>query len=100
MLNFVPRHQEIVSRILGNDYALFFTKTIGILEVLMFVWIVSKIQSKWCAVLQMIIIATMNIIEFFAVPDLLLYGKLNIVFAAIFIAIIYAHQFVISKRKS
>lgn len=100
LLNFVPRHQEIVSKILGNDYSLFFTKTIGILEVLMFVWIVSKIKSKWCAVLQMITIATMNIIEFFAVPDLLLYGRLNIVFAAIFIAVIYTHQFVISKSKS
>lgn len=100
MLNFVPRHQEIVSKILGNDYALFFTKIIGILEVLMFVWIVSKIKSKLCAVLQMIIIATMNIIEFFAVPDLLLYGRLNIVFATIFITVIYTHQFVISRSKS
>lgn len=100
MLSFVPRHQEIVSRILGNDYASFFTKTIGILEVLMFVWIISKIRPKLCAFLQMMIITTMNIIEFFAVPDLLLYGRLNIIFAAIFIAIIYFHQFIINKSKS
>ena len=99
-LNFVPRHQQIVGRILGENNAFTFTKTIGFFEVLMCFWIISRIKSKWCAMLQIIIIATMNIIEFFVVPDLLLYGKFNIVVASFFMFIIYLNEFILSKNKT
>lgn len=43
VLDFVPRHELIVSRILGTEYASIFTKLIGIAEILMVVWILSGI---------------------------------------------------------
>ena len=63
-------------------------------------WILSRIKSRFCAIFQMAIVGTMNIIEFILVPDLLLFGKMNIVFASIFIAVIYVNEFVFRKRET
>lgn len=98
VLNLVPRHQEIVTRILGEQYSWLFTKAIGVSEIVMVVWIVSKIKSRFCAVFQMGIVGTMNIIEFILASDLLLFGKMNTVFASIFMALIYGNEFLLSKR--
>ena len=100
VLNLVPRHQEIVTRILGEEYSWLFTKAIGIGEILMVVWIVSKIKSRLCAIFQMAIVGTMNFIEIILVPDLLLFGRMNIVFASIFIVIIYVNEFVLPRRNA
>ena len=97
LLNLVPRHQEIVARILGEGHADLFTKLIGVSEVLMFAWIISRIKSRLCSVVQIIIIATMNIIEFLIAPDLLLFGRLNIVLAMVLIVVIFIHEFVLNK---
>lgn len=97
LLNLVPRHQQIVARILGEDYAAIITKTIGILEILMVVWILSRVQSRWCAIMQIIVVAVMNIIEFVLVPDLLLFGRINILVAALFIVIIAVNQFAVDR---
>jgi hypothetical protein len=99
LLNLVPRHQMIVSRILGNTYSQALTKTIGILEILMFVWIVSKIKPRWCALFQIAIVAAMNLIEFFLVPDLLLFGRMNAIIATIFIGLIYSNEYIIDDKK-
>jgi len=93
VFNGVPRHQQIVARILGEDHAVLFTRTIGWLEALMAVWVLSNVKSRWCAMAQILLVAAMNIIEFFLVPDLLLFGRINIVVAAFFIFIIYWNQF-------
>lgn len=99
VLNLAPRHQEIVSRILGTEDAGLFTKTIGIAEILMVIWIVSRLQRRLCAIFQMTVVATMNIIEFILVPDLLLFGRMNIVFASLFIVLIYVNEFILSGKK-
>lgn len=96
----MPRHQQIVARILGQHYAWFFTKAIGVAEILMVVWIVSRLKSRVCAIFQMGIVGTMNIIEFILVPDLLLFGRMNIVFASIFMALIYVNEFIFRKREA
>ena len=88
VLNLVPRHQEIVGRILGNDHAVIFTKLIGFSEILMAIWVLSGIKSRLNAFTQIVIIASMNILEFFLVPDLLLWGKFNSLFAFLFIIVI------------
>jgi hypothetical protein len=93
ILNLVHRHQEIVGRILGHNFSVIFTKAIGVSEVLMVVWILSKIKPRWCAIFQIFIIATMNTIEFFAVPDILLFGHINAIVATLFIALIYFNEF-------
>jgi hypothetical protein len=94
LLNLVPRHQQIVARILGEEYAALITKTIGILEILMAVWIISRVKSRWCALVQVIVIALMNIIEFILAPDLLLFGRTNVIVAAFFISVIMVNEFV------
>lgn len=93
LLNIVPRHREIVGNILGNEYAILFTKLIGIAEIVMAIWILSKYRSRLNATLQIFIIATMNILEFILVPDLLLWGRFNALFALLFIIVIYFYEF-------
>jgi len=97
VLNLVPRHQEIVGRILGEEYSWLFTKAIGVSEILMVVWILSRIRTRFSTIFQMAIVGTMNIMEFVLVPDLLLFGRMNIVFASIFIVLIYVNEFVLGK---
>ena len=99
VLNGVPRHQEIVARILGTTHATLFTKAIGIAEILMAVWIISRIQPPLNAVAQMLIIATMNAIEYFMAPDLLLFGHWNAVVALLFIAVIYSNEFLLRRQQ-
>ncbi|MEY4902626.1 MAG: hypothetical protein RLZZ292_441 [Bacteroidota bacterium] len=85
VLNLVPRHQQIVARILGDDYAPLLTKLIGFGEIAMAIWILSGLFPRWNTYTQIALIATMNVLEFFLVPDLLLWGHGNIVFAAVLI---------------
>lgn len=97
VLNLVPRHSEIVARILGNEYAESVTITIGLLEIGMAVWVFSGISTRLNAVVQILVIGAMNILEFVLVPDLLLWGRLNIIFASLFILTIYYNTFVNAK---
>jgi hypothetical protein len=98
LLNLVPRHQEIVARILGNDNSGAFTIAIGCAETAMAIWVLSNIKPRFCAITQIIIIATMNTIEFILAPDLLLWGKANAIFAFILIVVIYLNEFYLSKK--
>ncbi|MCX6182621.1 MAG: DoxX-like family protein [Bacteroidetes bacterium] len=98
VLNLVPRHQEIVARILGEEYSGILVKVIGVSEILMAVWILSKVKSRLNASAQIIIILTMNIIEFAIASDLLLWGKTNIIFALLFIVVIFYNEFVLNKK--
>src|SRR5690349_18565465 len=85
VVNLVPRHQEIVARILGDEHARLFTLLIGLAETGMAVWILSCVARKLNAIVQMAIIAAMNVLEFILAPDLLLWGRLNALFAFLFI---------------
>lgn len=97
VLNLVPRHQLIVARILGEEHATLLTKAIGSLEILMCVWILSGIKSRLCTLLQIAIVLTMNIIEFTVAPDLLLFGKLNLLVASAFTVLLVIYEFVLIK---
>jgi uncharacterized membrane protein YphA (DoxX/SURF4 family) len=100
VLTMEPRHEAIVERILSLDRASanFMTFLIGILEIFMAIWILSRIKSKLNAITQMVIIATMNLLEFVLVPDLLLWGRFNLVFALLFILFIYYNEFHLNKK--
>lgn len=98
VLNLVPRHQQIVARILGEDYSRLLTILIGLSEIIMVVWVLSKFKSKLNAITQIIIVAIMNTLEFILVPDLLLWGKLNSLFALLLIGIVYYNEFVLNKK--
>ena len=98
VLNLVPRHEEIVGRILGNNNSRLLTILIGISEIAMAVWILSGKYSRLNAITQILIIAIMNTLEFFLVPDLLLWGKANAFFAFLFILLIYYNEFRLHKK--
>jgi hypothetical protein len=98
VLNIVPRHEQIVAKILGNGHSRPLTILIGLAEIVMAIWVLTKFKSKLNAIAQMTVVATMNIIEFIVVPDLLLWGRLNIVFAFLFIGLVYYNEFVLNKN--
>jgi len=98
VLNLVPRHEQIVSAILGSKYSRALTILIGLSEFMMAIWIIIGIKSKLNAITQIVIITTMNTIEFVMVPDLLLWGKLNSLFAFLLISIIYFNEFKLNKK--
>jgi len=98
VLNLVPRHRQIVAKILGENHSILLTEVIGIAEILMAVWIVSSIKPQINAISQICIVAIMNAMEFFLVPDLLLWGKLNALFAFLFILLIYFNAFILNKK--
>lgn len=89
VLDLVPRHRAIVARILGEDHALLLTRLIGLSEILMAIWIVSRWRWKASCVAQMAAVALMNVIEFMLAPDLLLFGRYNALIAIAYIGVIY-----------
>lgn len=98
LLGFVPRHQEIVARILGNEYAWTLTKLIGIAELVMFIWVFSRFKSRWSAIAQMTVVTIMNLIEFALARDLLLFGPLNLLFASLFIFFVGFTEFFLPSQ--
>ena len=94
ILNLAPRHEQIVTKILGYDYSNTLIIIIGIMEVLLAIWIISDYKPKIHATLQIFTILAMNIIEFFLVPGLLLWGKFNIIFALAFVSLIHYTYFI------
>jgi uncharacterized membrane protein YphA (DoxX/SURF4 family) len=99
VLNLVPRHEQIVARILGDSFSRPITILIGLSEIIMAVWILSGYKSKLNAVLQIIVVSTMNTLEFILAPDLLLWGKLNSLFAFILILVIYFNEFYLNRKQ-
>lgn len=98
IMNLVPRHEAIVSNILAIESPRMLTCLIGIAEVVMAMWILSGYKIKLNAVTQMIVIAIMNLLEFSMVPELLMWGKLNALFALLFILLIGYNTFVLNTR--
>jgi len=98
VLNLVPRHQQIVARILGNKHSRLLSLVIGFSEIFMAIWILSNIESRLNVVVQISIIAIMNTLEFILAPDLLLWGKVNAVVAFILILVVYFNEFYLSKN--
>lgn len=98
VFNLVPRHEQIIGRILGNNYSRPLIILIGIAETMMAIWMLTRFKPKFNAIVQMTIVATMNIIEYLVVPDLLLWGRLNIVFAFLFIGLIYYNEFALNNK--
>ena len=98
LLNLVPRHEEIVARILGNEHAGLLTKAIGVSEIAMAIWILSGIKPRLNAITQITVIATMNVLEFILAPDLLLWGRFNLLFAVLFILVISYNEFYLRNK--
>ena len=100
VLNLVPRHQQIVTRLLGVEHSRVLTIAIGCSEILMAIWVLSKIKTRLNTIVQITIVALMNTLEFILVPDLLFWGKLNAFFAFVFILIVYFNEFYSNKNSA
>ena len=98
LLDFVPRHKEIVGRILGDEHALFMTKMIGLGEVFLAVLIIFGFRSRLMAIIQIILVVLMNSLEIIMAPELLLFGRLNGVAALGFIMMIIYTEFSLNKK--
>lgn len=98
LLNLVPRHEQIVARILGENYSRPLIILIGLSEVVMAAWVLSKFKSKLNAITQILLVVVMNTLEFILVPDLLLWGRLNSLYALLFIGLVYYNEFVLNKN--
>lgn len=98
VLNLVPRHQQIVAKILGVKHSRLLTIAIGCSELLIAIWLLSRIKTRLNAIAQMAIVAIMNTLEFILVPDLLLWGKMNTLFAFLFILVVYFNEFYLNKK--
>jgi hypothetical protein len=98
VLDLVPRHRQIVARILGEDHAAIITKAIGLSEIAMAVWIISGFMARLNVFVQVIVIATMNVLEFIMVPDLLLWGRFNALFAFIFMILVLYNAFYLNNK--
>lgn len=94
----VPRHRQIVANIAGDTHAETLTVLIGLAEIVMALWIASSILSRMNAIIQIVVIAAMNIIEFIMVPELLLWGRANTIFAFVLILVIYYNEFHLNKK--
>jgi uncharacterized membrane protein YphA (DoxX/SURF4 family) len=84
---------------LNKPSAKIITISIGLSEIVMAIWIISGYKPKLNAIVQIAIVAIMNVLEFIVVPDLLLWGKFNSIFALLFILIVYFNEFYFSKQQ-
>jgi len=91
LLNLVPRHEEIVKEVLQTEWSREIVVAIGIGEIIIALWIMLDIKVRLHSFLQIFLVALMNILEFTRSPELLLWGKLNIIFAGVFIALVIYH---------
>lgn len=98
VLNLVPRHEQIVGRILSQEYSRPLTFMIGMSEIVMALWVLMPKNRRFTTMVQITIVASMNILEYLLVPDLLLWGRFNALFALIFIIVIYTNEFHIKDR--
>lgn len=88
LLDLVPRHRAIVGRILGEDHALAFTRAIGLGEIVIGLWVLSRWRWRWSATAQILAVVTMNVIEFRLAPDLLLFGHWNALVALAYVSLV------------
>ncbi len=99
VLNLVPRHEQIVAKITGSNFSRPLTILIGLSEIIMAVWILTGYKSRLNAITQIAVVATMNFLEFILVPELLFWGKLNSLFAFLFILVVYFNEFYFNKKQ-
>ena len=93
VLHLVPRHEAIVARILGPAHAGLLTRLIGLAEIGLALWVLSGRGVQLNAALQIGLVALMNGLEFWLARDLLLWGQYNIVFAALYMGVVYLYAF-------
>ena len=72
LLNGIPRHRQIIGRILGESRASTATVVIGLGEIAVGIWALSGWQRVLCASAQTAALVAMNVIEIALAADLLI----------------------------
>ncbi len=98
VLNLVPRHEQIVREVLNTEWSREIIILIGLGEVCIAFWILLNVKVKLHTILQVFLVAIMNILEFIITPELLMWGKVNSVFALVFIAVVIYHFYLFSHE--
>jgi len=83
---------------MGESIARPVTLMLGLAEIAMAIWILSRNKPRLNAITQMTIVLTMNILEYFYASEYLLWGKLNAVFAVLFLCLVYYNEFILRKE--
>ena len=86
LLDFMPRHRMIAARLVGEDAARLTTNLIGVAEILLAFWILTRAAPRTCALVQTLALAVMNAYELTHAPDLLLLGWAHIFGTIAFLA--------------
>jgi uncharacterized membrane protein YphA (DoxX/SURF4 family) len=72
ILGGIPRHELIVARILGDEFARPLTFLIGCGEILLGLWVLSGRRALACAAFQTLILVAMNALEIRLANELLI----------------------------
>jgi hypothetical protein len=89
VLNQVPRHESIVKKLIAPVYYREFTIAIGISETLLALWLLSGLYRRFNYMLQIVLIVSMNMIEYIFAKELLLFGHYNLMIAIAFTICLY-----------
>lgn len=89
LLNRIPRHREIVGRVLGSRLAAPVTMLIGAAEVLVGVWVLAGIWRVPCAAVQTAALLSMNALEIWRARDLLISPAGMLALNAAFLALVW-----------
>lgn len=72
LLDGIPRHREIVGRVLGDDLAGRLTPVIGVAEILLGIWVLTARWPRTCALVQTAALVAMNALEIAFARELLI----------------------------
>jgi uncharacterized membrane protein YphA (DoxX/SURF4 family) len=90
LLNGLPRHREIVARVVGEELATPVTKLVGAGEVMLGLWTWSGRARKSCAATQTAALMSMNTFEIARAKDLLVSAPGMLFLNAILVAATWA----------
>jgi 1,6-anhydro-N-acetylmuramate kinase len=87
LLHGIPRHREIVARVLGPAFATPVTIAVGLAEILLGAWVLTGHARIACATIQTLALIAMNTLEIWRARDLLIHPTgmvaLNLAFLAL-----------------
>ena len=87
ILNGIPRHRLIVGKILGDEWERSAVLAVGIAEVLLGAWVLSRRRPRACAATQTMAIVAMNTLEILYARDLLISALGMVMLNAVFLTI-------------
>lgn len=72
LLDGIPRHREIVGRVLGDDISGRLTPVIGVVEIVLGIWVLTARWPRACALVQTAALVAMNALEIVFARELLI----------------------------